>query len=148
MADDRREGEQKRQRKEWNNALPCVYIRIMKSKLNPLRKAKLSPLGLARLEARYQQLKAELLQLGWIAQGSLRSQPPRAWCLTRKVKAKTVSLALSHEQAALFQDAITNQRRLENILRQMRQLSQQALLDSVPGVRKRARSKHPKPALS
>lgn len=118
------------------------------SKLNPPPKAKLSPLGLARLEEHYRRLKGELLELGWIAHGSLRPQPPRAWCLTRKVKAKTVSLALSQEQAALFQDAITNQRSLENILHQMHQLSQQALLDSVPGVRKRARSKHPKPALT
>ena len=120
----------------------------MKSKPNLRPKAKLSPTGLARLEERYRHLKAALLKLGWIAQGSLMPQPPRAWRLTRKIKAKTVSLALSQEQAALFQDAITNQRRLENILAQMRQLSEQALLDSVPGVRKRSRSKHPKLCLS
>jgi hypothetical protein len=75
-------------------------------------------------------------------------QPPHAWRLTRKVKAKTVSLALSSEQAALFQAAITNRRKLQNILHQMLQLSQRALLDSVPGVRTRFRTKQPKTTLS
>lgn len=52
------------------------------------------------------------------------------------------------EQAELYQQAITNHRKLEKILRQMRELSQQVLLGSVPGARKRARNKHPKKPLS
>lgn len=112
--------------------------------LNLAPKAQLAPSALRRLEERYQLLKAQLLELGWIAQGSLMPQPPRAWRLTRKVHAKTISVALSKEQAALYQQAIANQRKLEKILRQMRELSQRVLLKSVPGVRKRRRSLHPK----
>lgn len=110
--------------------------------------AELSPAALRRLEARYQRLKERLLDLGWIAQGSLMPQPPRAWRLTRKVSAKTVSLALSAPQADLYKQAIANHRKLETILSQMRELSEEALQKSVPGVRKRPRRKHPKPALS
>lgn len=121
---------------------------MIEDETNPPQKAELSPAALRRLEARYQRLKEQLLDLGWIAQGSLMPQPPRAWRLTRKVRAKTISLALSPQQAALYKEAIANQRQLENILRQMRELSEQALQKSVPGVRKRPRQKHPKTALS
>ncbi len=75
-------------------------------------------------------------------------QPPRAWRLTRKVKAKTISLALSAAQADLYKEAIANHRKLETILCQMRKLSEQTLQKSVPGVQKRPRRKHPKTALS
>lgn len=116
--------------------------------MNPPPQAELSPAALRRLEARYQRLKQRLLDLGWIAQGSVMPQPPRAWRLTRKVNSKTISLALSPQQASLYTEAIANHRELENILRQMRELSEFALQGSVPGVRKRRRQKHPKTALS
>ncbi|MBA2705834.1 MAG: hypothetical protein H0U60_18510 [Blastocatellia bacterium] len=115
---------------------------------NPPAKAQLSAAATQRLQERYQHLKTKLLELGWIAQGSVMPQPPRAWRLTRKVHAKTVSVALSEQQAALYQQAIANQRKLESILRQMRELSKQVLLKSVPGVKKRRRQKHPKTSLS
>src|SRR5690348_1873173 len=95
----------------------------------------LSPSKLRRLQQRYHQLQAEVAQLGWIAQGSLLPNPPRAWRLTRKVRGKTVTTALSPGQA----EAIANHRRLEELLRQMRQLSEIALLGSAPGVKKRRR---------
>jgi len=116
--------------------------------INPPPKAELSPAALRRLEARYQRLKEQLLAWGWIAQGSLRPQPPRAWRLTRKLKAKTISLALSPPQASLYKEAIANQRKLESILREMRELSELALQKSVPGVKKRRRRQHPKTTLS
>ena len=103
----------------------------------------LSAAAVRRIEQRYEQL-----ELGWISQGSLMRQPPNAWRLTCKVKTKTVTVALSKEQAELYQTAITNHRKLEKLLRQMRELSQQVLLGSLPGVRKRARREHPKPSLS
>jgi len=121
---------------------------MKQSQKNIRCKAVLSPAGARRLEQRYRRLKEDFLELGWIAHGSLMPQPPRAWRLTRKLKAKTVSLALSHEQAVLYKEAITNQRKLEEILRAMRQLSDQVLQGSVPGVRKRRRQKRPKTALS
>jgi hypothetical protein len=108
----------------------------------------LSPAALWRIQQRYEQLKKELLQLGWISQGSLMHQPPNAWRWTRKLKARTVTIALSKAQADLYQEAIANHRRLEKLLDEMRDLSQQVLLESVPAVRKRPRQKHPKTALS
>ena len=137
-----------RGKKEWDCAYVCVYRRITKDETNPPSKPELSPAAVRRLGARYQRLKEQLLDLGWIAQGSVMPQPPRAWRLTRKVKARTISLALSPAQAALYKEAIANQRHLGNILRQMRELSEQVLQKSVPGVRKRARRKHPTPTLS
>jgi len=112
------------------------------------QKAPLSVAATQRLQERYEDLKTQLLELGWIAQGSVMPQPPRAWRLTRKVQAKTVSVALSEQQAALYKQAILNQRKLDEILRHMRELSQQVLLKSVPGVKKRRRTKHPKTRLS
>jgi hypothetical protein len=107
----------------------------------------LSPKELRRLQERYQKLQSEIAQLGWIAQGSLMHKEPNAWRLTRKIKAKTTTMALSKAQASLFVQAIANHRRLEELLQQMRDLSQLVLLGSVPGVKKRPRRKHPKSTL-
>jgi hypothetical protein len=108
----------------------------------------LSPTELRRLQQRYRQLQAEVAQLGWIAQGSLLPNPPRSWRLTRKVQGKSVTLALSAAQADAFRQAIANHRRLEELLHQMRQLSEMALLGSAPGVKKRPRPTRPKPPLT
>ena len=115
---------------------------------NPPPKAQLSAAAVRRLEERYQRLKQEVLDLGWIAQGTLLLHPPGAWRLTRKHKAKTLTLALSPQQAALYEHAIANHRRLETILRHMRELSELVLQNSVPGVRRRLPKNHPKQALS
>ena len=112
-----------------------------KDNQNPLKKALLTPTALGRLQQRYRRLKEQLLELGWIAQGSVLPQPPRAWRLTRKVKAKTVSIALSEQQVPLYKAAIADHRKLEAILAQMRQISDRVLQQSVPGVRKRRRRK-------
>ena len=114
-----------------------------KPKTNRPPAAELSAHAVRLLEVRYHALKAQLQQLGWIAQGSVSPQPPHAWRLTRKLKAKTVSLALTAEQALLYKDAIANHRTLENILGEMRAISEEVLQKSVPGVQKRPRSKHP-----
>jgi hypothetical protein len=121
---------------------------MLEDKQNPSRKALLTPAALRRLKQHYQRLKEELLELGWITQGSVMPQPPRAWRLTRKVKAKTVSIALSAQQVPLYKAAIADHRKLEAILYQMRQISDRVLQQSVPGVRKRRRENHPKTALS
>src|SRR5689334_9212246 len=113
-----------------------------------MSKPPLSPAAVRRIQQRYERLKAELLKLGWISQGSLMHEPPHAWRWTRKLKARTVTVALSQEQAALYREAIANHRRLETLLQEMRELSQQVLLGSVPGVRKRPRQMHPKSPLS
>ena len=62
---------------------------------------------------------------------------PGHWKWTTKAKSKTVTLALSQEQARLFQDAIANPRKLESIIREMRAISLEVLLKSAPGTRKK-----------
>ena len=121
---------------------------MQENKPNPSKKAPLTPAALRRLEQRYRRLKEQLLELGWIAQGSVMPQLPRAWRLTRKVKAKTVSIVLSEQQAPLYKAAIADHRKLEVILHQMRQISDRVRQQSVPGVRKRRRENHPKTTLS
>jgi len=116
---------------------------MQQTQTNRSPKAELSQAALRRIEKRYQALKSHLQQLGWIAQGSVCPQMPHAWRLTRKVKAKTISLALSAEQALLYKEAIANHRRLETILRKMREISEEVLQKSIPGVPKRPRPKHP-----
>ena len=73
----------------------------------------LSPKEVRQLLKRYQELQSEIAQLGWIAQGSLMHTAPNAWRLTRKIKAKTLTTALSQAQASLFVQAIANHRRLD-----------------------------------
>jgi hypothetical protein len=69
------------------------------------------------------------------------AQSPRNWRWTTKVKAKTVTLSLSAEQADLFKEAIAANRRVESILNEMRSISQEVLLKSVPGTRKKSSCK-------
>jgi len=98
-----------------------------------------------KLELRFQELKAEFAQLGWLTQGSVVPNHPGSWRWTRKVRAKTVSVSLSPEQADLFREAIGNHRKLEAIVDEMRLISQEILMNSAPGIRKKTASKdHPK----
>jgi hypothetical protein len=110
--------------------------------------AVLSPGSLEKLRERYVRLVQELATLPWVCQGSVMRTPPNAYRWTRKVNKKTVTVALSKDQASLITEAITNHRKLEAILKEMRALSENALLGSVPGVQKKAPQKHPKTPLS
>jgi hypothetical protein len=105
-----------------------------------MESALLSPAKIAVMQVRYDQLKAEIATLGWISQGSVTPNGA-AWRWTRKVNAKTVTVALSEPQAELFKSAIADHRRLENIITEMRALSQKILLESVPGPRRRGTPK-------
>jgi len=93
------------------------------------------------LEDRYRVIKEELAGIGWLTDGSVTPNHPGSWRWTRKAKAKTVTVSLSEEQAGLFKTAIGNHRRLESILLEMRAISQEVLLNSAAGVRKKASSK-------
>ena len=91
-----------------------------------------------KLERRFLTLQKELAGLGWLTHGSVTPNHPGNWRWTTKVKAKTVTLALSQEQADLFREAIGNHRKLESILHEMRAISQEVLLKSAPGTRKKS----------
>ena len=101
------------------------------------------------LQLRYNALKEEFSTLGWLTNGSVSPNHPGYWRWTRKLNAKTVSVALSEAQAELFKDAISNHRKLEAILLEMRAISQEVLLKSAPGnTRKSGTQKRPKPPLN
>jgi hypothetical protein len=102
-----------------------------------------------RLEARYRSLVEGLGKLGLISQGSVMFEPPGAWRWTRKESGKTVSVALSAEQAEQMQQAIRNHRILEKTVIELRQIAQKILLKKTA---KKPNSgndeKHPNPALT
>jgi virulence-associated protein VapD len=91
----------------------------------------------------YRQLQRQLAQLEYISQGSVFERVPgqqgSRYVWTRKVRAKTVTVALSHEQYLWLKQAVANQRALERIVKQMQRLSRQILFESVPGVVRRKR---------
>jgi cyclopropane fatty-acyl-phospholipid synthase-like methyltransferase len=91
----------------------------------------------------YDRLKATLAQVGWISEGYVQDRGPGAggpcYPWTRKVKGKTVSVALSKEQYEWLQTAIANWRTVQATLRQMQRLSRQVLFTTVPGPQRRKR---------
>src|SRR5205085_815392 len=97
----------------------------------------------ARFPARYRQLQRQLSQIGYLSQGSVFERDPgqqgSRYVWTRKVKAKTVTVALSEQQYRWLRQAVTNQRQLEKIVTQMQTLSRQLLFESIPGVARRKR---------
>ena len=102
------------------------------------------PKNIQTLPPEYQRLCQRLAQTGWIALGSLleRSLPgqggPRyQW--SRRVGAKTVTVALSAEQFAWLKAAIANQRQVWDTLMQMQQLTAQYALQNLPNPPRRKR---------
>ncbi len=64
-------------------------------------------------------------------------QPGSRYVWTRKVRAKTVTVALSREQSLCLKQAAANQRNLERIVERMQKLSRQILFEDVPGMVRR-----------
>ena len=96
------------------------------------------------LPVEYQRLRQSLVRTGWIALGSLveRTQPgqggPRyQW--SRRVGAKTVTVALSAEQFAWLKKAIANQRQVWEILMKMQRLTARYVLENLPNPTRRKR---------
>ena len=100
------------------------------------------------LRRRYRKLRAALADLDWVLQGTITERyddrvppgrPPRGpyhqW--TYKRAGKTVTVNLAPPQAKAYQRAIDNQRKLEEILRQMRAISLEYLEATTPSVKRR-----------
>src|SRR5471032_1505182 len=91
----------------------------------------------------YERLKATLAHIGWLSEGYVQDRsggpggPAYPW--TRKVKGKTVCVALSKEQYEWLKAAIANWRTVQATLRQMQRLSRQVLFTTVPGTQRRKR---------
>ena len=105
----------------------------MKAQQNRRKTKKISAAKVAALRARFERCKEEIIRLDWLSEGSVGENHPGTWRWTRKVKAKTVTVALSGLQAEAFARAITNHRRLEQLIQEMRALSQTYLLQAIPG---------------
>lgn len=86
---------------------------------------------LASLEARYAELRQQLAGIGYLSHGSVyrrpAGQPGTRFTWSTKVKAKTVSLALSEEQADWMEQAIVEHRRVKTIFGEMHRLSRQIM---------------------
>ena len=91
----------------------------------------------------YRRLQQQLSQIGYVSQGSVFERAPTQqgsrYVWTRKVRAKTVTVALSQAQYQWMRQAVANQRKLERLVRRMQQLSRQILFAEVPGVDRRKR---------
>ena len=94
-------------------------------------------------QARYRQLRQQLGATGWISEGYVQDRGPGAgdpcYQWTRKVKAKTVSVALSKDQYVWLKEAIENWKALGNTLKEMQRLSRQELFETVAGPKRRKR---------
>ena len=99
--------------------------------------------SLARWEQPYAQLRARLSQIGWMSEGYVQDRGPGAggpcYQWTRKVKGKTVSVALSGEQFEWLREAIAQWREVQSILKRMQGLSRQVLFETVPHPKRRKR---------
>ena len=96
------------------------------------------------LQRRHRELALQLLDLGFVSQGSVvlrhthcgapgcrcHADPPQLhgpyWQWTRRDSGKTVTRRLSEPQARLYQEWITNRRRLASIIAEMEQVCEQA----------------------
>jgi cyclopropane fatty-acyl-phospholipid synthase-like methyltransferase len=91
---------------------------------------------LTRWARPYAQLRRRLSRIGWISEGYVQDRGPGAggpcYQWTRKVKGKTVSVALSRQQYEWLRQAIVRWRKVQLILKQMQRLSRQVLFETVP----------------
>jgi len=101
---------------------------------------KKSPVEPNRSE-KYAELLKNLTNTGWISEGYVQDRGPGAggphYQWTRKVKGKTVSLALSQEQYLWLKEAIENWRTLQATLKEMQRLSREELFETVPEPKRR-----------
>ena len=94
-------------------------------------------------EVRYGELVQQLSQTSWISEGYVQDRGPGAggpkfqW--TRKVKGKTVSVALSQEQYEWLRAAIQNWKQTQELLREMQILSRRVLFTTLPEPHRRKR---------
>jgi len=106
-------------------------------------KTRFSASVLRELKTAFRALDRAVRRRPWLVQGSVNRVAPKTpsasvtYTWTRKVQAKTVTVALSRQQSAAFRQAIEANRRIEAALSRLRRVSQAALLMELPGVTKR-----------
>lgn len=99
--------------------------------------------NLSRIQSEYDQLRADLSKLGYLSHGHVQNRGPGAggpcYQWTRKVKAKTVSVALSQEQYTHLKQATENWHQAQKILRRMQVLSREVIFRTLPNPPRRKR---------
>ena len=94
-------------------------------------------------QARFDQLRKSLARMEWISEGYVQDRGPGAggpcYQWTRKVKGKTVSVALSREQFEWLAEAIAQWRTVQATLKEMQRLSRQVLFETIPHPQRRKR---------
>lgn len=102
-----------------------------------------NPSSLPAHQRAYAQLREQLSHVGWISQGYVQDRGPGAggpcYQWTRKVKGKTLSVALSKEQFEWLRQAIANWRQMQQTIQQMQRLSREVLFSTVPHPPRRKR---------
>ena len=102
-----------------------------------------TPAARAQWEKQYRQLCAQLARTGWISEGYAQDRGPGTggpcYQWTRKVRGKTVSVALSKEQYEWLAAAIANWRTVQASLKSLQRLSREVLFATVPGTQRRKR---------
>jgi hypothetical protein len=108
---------------------------------NTAKNFAMPPSRLSQLESRYATLQRELAHIGYLSHGSVYRRPAgqsgNRFTWSTKVKAKTVSLALSEEQADWLEKAIAEHRRVKKLLEEMRRLSRQIMRARFPDTDRR-----------
>jgi cyclopropane fatty-acyl-phospholipid synthase-like methyltransferase len=98
---------------------------------------------LAQYQNQYARLRQPLTDIGWISEGYVQNRGPGAggpcYQWTRKVKGKTVSVALSKEQFEWLEAAIAQWRQVQATLKEMQRLSRKVLFETVPHPPRRKR---------
>ena len=101
------------------------------------------PAKMKEWKTRFDQLRKSLARTQWISEGYVQDRGPGAggpcYQWTRKVKAKTVSVALSREQYTALQEAIDNWHQAQEILARMQALSRQVIFETLPSPARRKR---------
>ena len=91
----------------------------------------------ASLPPPYRQLQRQLARLGYVSQGSVFERGPgqqgSRYVWTRKVRAKTVTVALFPGTIPVAQASGGQPTELEHIVEQMQTLSRQILFENIPG---------------
>lgn len=92
-------------------------------------------------QARYAPLRQTLARTGWLSEGDVQDRGPGAggshYQWTRKVKGKTVSVALSQAQDEALREAIARWRRVQATLQEMQRLSRGHLFATLPHPKRR-----------
>jgi len=98
--------------------------------------------AITSLQRQYDQLRRQLSHLGWISQGSVQDRTARkgggvGYQWTRKVAAKTVTVALTHEQFRKMRQAVGNYRQLRLLLKEMEKISRSLIFQTAPHTTRR-----------